>query len=276
MMNSAEATPVAPITDHRTEGGTRARLETLVRSGQPSAERSAAWDWRDDLSHLDAEKRASWRRVLSAVASTELLEERLMRRLSSRAKRDPSGAAYVREYLEAHAADERRHHQLLSRYVRNTFGGETQTRGGFQNLSVAFSRKPLYGYALLHAYEKFSILLYEQLRLEAQKDGAQNLLTILSTLSHDEQRHVAGLELLIADERARRGGLSASEQLAVRGVLRVMLADVDLRPWALHNREVRENFKNLGFDPDELTREAKATGAATLALLGKPVSPENP
>ena len=248
------------------------RLSVLRRHSELAEKRASAWNWGDDLSHLSGEKRASWKRILSSVATTETLEESIMGPIALAFGGDEDSA----RYLAVHAADEARHYNLLTRYLKNTFGYVKSRRTLMDQVlydrvipgvARVFRSKPTYGLALLHAYEKFSIVFYERLIHEARQDGAQSLLTILTSIEKDERRHIAGMEQLLRLELSRTGGASFTDRAAMRAILNLMLVDVDMRPWALHNREVREHLVRLGFDPLAVTSAARATAEDTLSLV---------
>jgi hypothetical protein len=249
------------------------RLGQLSRFGREAHARCGSWNWRDDLAHLSEARRATWCRVLSSVATTEALEKTLIEPILEGLRADADAA----DYLATHATDEVRHHQLLARYLRNTFGYRKKKRtaadrvlydGILPRVARRFRSKPAYGLALLHCYERFSLTFYERLRREAQADGAQNLLTLIRAIERDELRHVAGMEALLDREVEKRGGrLSALDRAAVAGILRLMLVDVDMRPWALHNRELRGHLVRLGFDPAGLVRAAQEAARETQRRL---------
>lgn len=137
----------------------------------------------------------------------------------------------------------------------------------FPRIASSFRHKPLYGFALIYCYERLSISFYSQLRPEAQADGAQNLLTLLQTIEKDELRHIAGQEQLLKEEIRLQGGLKIGDLKAVSAILGIMLLDVDMRPWALHNREVRAHLLNLGVNTDEFSATARRMRDATLELM---------
>lgn len=251
-------------------------LEVLAEHGRQAEVRTRTSQLEgraDDLSHLSEEKRASLQRILSSVATTEGLESTLMEpMLAAKSGSDPQ--AY--DYLASHAADERRHYALLCGYLKATFGYIKSKRTFadqvlydrvFPRISAVFRSKPLYGFALLYCYERFSITFYSKLRAQAQANGAQNLTSILQAIEKDELRHVAGMDHLMVAEVRKQGGLGILDRQVVRAILRIMLLDVDMRPWALHNREVRRHIESLGIDPAAFTAAAIQMKDETLARL---------
>lgn len=259
-----------------TSGRSMPKLQALARHGRQADERSRGLGmsaWMDDLSHLCESRRASWRRILSSVASTEGLEATIMEPLIESKK----GEKEAYEYLTVHANDELRHHALLTGYLKGTFGFEKKARTFSDKvfydkilpaISSSFLRKPLYGFALLYCYERFAGLFYAPLRNSAQADGAQNLLNLIQSIEKDELRHVAGMEYLMKEEIRRQGGLKWGDMPAVSAMLGIMLVDLDMSVWAVHNREVREHIENLGIDPAEVTQMGRQMRHETLELMG--------
>jgi hypothetical protein len=253
-----------------------ARLQRLARHGRQADARARELGmlcWADDLSHLPEARRASWRRILSSIATTEGIEATVMDPLLV-AKRNDAEAL---EYLEVHAADERRHHELLKGYLKNTFDFEKKTRTMSDRvfyerllpaISSAFRYKPLYGFALLYCYERFALSFYTPLRVRAQSDGAQNLLTLLQSIEKDELRHIAGMEHLLKEEIRLQGGLRLGDFGAVSSMLRLMLVDINMSSWAVHNREVRAHLVTLEINPDEITELGRRMRDETLELMG--------
>jgi rubrerythrin len=252
-----------------------ARLQSLARHGRQADERARGLgmtSWSDDLSHLSSEKRASWQRVLSSIATTEGIEATVMDPLLVAKRAD----AEVLDYLEVHAADERRHHELLAGYLKNTFGYEKKSRTLSDRIfyerllpamSQTFRYKPLYGFALLYCYERFAMAFYVPLRTKAQTDGAQNLLSLLQSIEKDELRHVAGMEHLLKEEIRAQGGLRLGDLKAVRAMLSLMLVDINMSSWAFHNRDIRAHLQELDISPDEVTQTGRRMRDATLELM---------
>jgi rubrerythrin len=230
---------------------------------------------RDSAAALAPERRQGWARFLSSIATTESIEGLLLEPLKESFKDEPA----VLEYLEAHASDERRHFEIFRDYVRETFGHEKRGRTFSDRVvydtllpGVAWlaRRRPLCALAMLRFYEEFSVEFYSVLKLLAERDGLSGLLGHIRAIEKDELRHLAGLEELIRKLVERGGGARASDVWLSRGILRVLLVDIDTRGWALHNRRVRSNALAIGIDPGVMSAQAERAAAASIEFLRKP------
>ena len=90
----------------------------------------------------------------------------------------------------------------------------------------------------------------------------------MRAIEKDELRHVTGVETLcrIAVERNGRGP-GPVDRLAIRALLEVMMLDVNMSRWAIHNREVREHFVKLGISPASIGRAAREARSRTLKFV---------
>jgi hypothetical protein len=249
-----------------------ARLRTLSEHGRKAQEAMASWEARDDAAHLAAGKRDGWARFLSSIATTESIEDSLIQPLFKAF----SGDAATEAYLETHAADERRHFGLITGYVKRSFDFVKTRRSLMDRIvydtilpRIAFlgERRPLFFVGILRFYEAFSLDFYKTLRRLAERDRLPVLLQLIQAIEKDELRHLAGLEALGRALRARQGAPSRAELLVVRGILELLLFDINTRAWALHNRRVRRTVLSIGLDPDEMARDARKAAARTIELL---------
>jgi hypothetical protein len=119
---------------------------------------------------------------------------------------------------------------------------------------------------MLRFYEAFSVDFYRVLKRLAERDRLSALLGIIRTIEKDELRHLAGLEELMRRLQGRGRGATWLDRMIVRGVLFVLLIDIDLRPWAVHNREVRRNALNVGINPIEMNVQAVKAARSSLGF----------
>jgi hypothetical protein len=249
--------------------GLEARLQQLSAAGARANGPEA--DFADEASHLDLRKRTAWSKFLCSIATTESVEDLLI---------EPIREAFadsdaILRYLDAHGADERRHHELLTAYVSRTFGYVKRRRSGsdivvYGMLLPGFSRigrsRPAYLLTALHFYEAFSLEFYQTLKDLAARDGLPSLVRLIQLVEKDELRHRAGLEALIREDRRRHGAPGATDRLAIRSLLQLLLFDIDVRPWAFHNRRVRRNAIVIGIDPEAMGRGAAEAARESLAF----------
>lgn len=223
-------------------------------------------------------RRAAWCRVLTSAANSEFLEEVLLAPVAEAFRGDRAAAGY----LGTHGRDEQRHGDLLRRYVKETFWQERRGSGVFTRLlygalmpavSRLFRSRPLYGCALMFAYEKFSLTFYREAAGAAQADGADALVQLLQTIGRDEAHHLAGVELLMRRLLARGRRPGRADRGAIRAILGLVVLDTDFRPWALHNRGFRAHLDVLGIDPSRISRAARTAAEETIdriESLGRP------
>lgn len=246
------------------------RLATLATHGAEADRLQSGLEPRDDVSHLSADRRAGWRRILSSVATTEGVERTLMDPIREAFASEPEILAFV----TTHQQDEHRHHVLLSRYLKNTFDYVKTKRTTsdkiiydrvFPRLARLFRRKPLYGLSMLHFIENYGVSFYRGFKAQAEADGLHELVRLLKQIEKDELRHMAGLDALIAILEHGAAPLTLTDKLWIRGCLEAMALDINMRPWAVHNREVRDHVLKLDLDPEALTRAARAAVTKTYA-----------
>jgi rubrerythrin len=251
------------------------RLEILVDHAQKINEGEFFQVQADEAGHLSRGQRAAWGSFLLSIATTESIEESLIEPL----KKTFSHHALLTKCIDFHSRDERRHFQLLTEYVKKSFK-MTKTYRSQSDLVVydtilpkvtkALSHRPACLIGILHFYEMFSLDFYKELKVRATDNGLKNLVTLIQTLEKDELRHLACLELLMENlEKRSRLGITF-DKLSLRAVLELLMADINTREWALHNRHVRKNVLSIGLKPADMAGNArKATKKATELVGGK-------
>lgn len=250
------------------------RLSQLADHGFEAHESYHALEPRDDASGLSLERRQGWRRVLSAVSTTEGTEHTLMAPIEEAFASDKELA----RYLASHKKDEARHHEWLKRYLKNTFQYVKTERTAsdkiiydkvFPQLGKLFRRKPLYGLALLYFVEQFGVTFYKNFKAQAAADGLTELVAMLKLIEKDELRHMAGLDAILKAHVEENGSVSLLDRIAIRGCLEVMAFDVNMGALALHNRDVRNHMQKIQISPLELNRAARLAIAHVMKGLKK-------
>ena len=214
----------------------------------------------------------SWIRVLSSVAKTESVEAVVIRPLVKAYRKN----RVIQDYLKAHGQDEERHGALLERYLKNSFDFTRPLKptasdrliyqGLLPRVAESFTRRPIYGIALLHCYEKFAVHLYTEMKREAEKDDSHSLLKLIQAIEKDELRHIAGMETLLTLEVKKNKSLSTRALTTLS--LGVVLLDVNMSPFAFHNRELRSRLMSLGISPRFVNQCAKNAAKSTLSFFG--------
>ena len=216
----------------------------------------------DYVSHLSERKVRSWCKVISGVSTTESIEDLLIGPMLNSKNEDPK----VKAYLKYHGADESRHHKMLDQYLESSFKyiktSDTFSDILFHNVffpmvTKIFNKKPIYGYILLRALEKFSILFYDSLEKCAKSDGMNSFVELLGVVKKDELRHIAGVTELIKYEISKHGPLSRIDIHFVKGLITVMLLDINLSQFAIHNRKMRKSMIEIGIDPEKFNHDCK-------------------
>jgi hypothetical protein len=255
--------------------GTRSAYSRLrILSGQPEKAVATPAEPAVDLpTRLSPARQKAWAKFLSSIATTESIEALLIGPL----KDAFPGEADVQAYLAGHASDEQRHFETFRDYAKGTFGFEKRKRSLSDRVvydtllpwvATFARRRPICALALLRFYEAFSVDFYRVLRRLAERDGLTGLLGIIRSIEKDELRHLAGLEELIRRLRARGQKTSWFDRAVVRVVLFALLADIDLRAWAVHNRQVRQHAREVGIDPIEMRRQAVKAARHSLGFCG--------
>ena len=250
------------------------RLKSLTEAGARSRP-GLNETFHDSCEHrcLSAEKQNAWANFLSSIATTESIETMLIEPIR---KAFGSSMATL-DYLDAHGDDERRHHQLLTSYVKRTFGFEKKHRSGtdlvvYGFLLPHFSRlgryKPLYLLTPLRFYEAFSLEFYKVLKILAQADGLPRLVALIQSIEKDELRHLAGLDTLVHKYRENTGTPSRADLMLIRSVLNLLLFDINIAPWAVHNRKVRRNALTIGIDPAKMGHDARGAADDAFRFAG--------
>lgn len=252
------------------------RLKTLALHSRKSQKICSEWDLSDDFKKMKKQtpqRYRSWIRVLSSVAKTESIEAVVIRPLSEGYKKNP----VIQDYLLAHGQDEERHGALLERYLKNSFNFKRSAKptlsdrliyqGLLPRIAEGFSKRPLYGIALLHCYEKFAVNLYTEIKREAGKDGALELLKLIQAIEKDELRHIAGMEILLKLEVKRNRKNVRTAQVITALSLGVVLLDVNMSSFAFHNRELRARLNSLGISPEFVNRCARNAAKSTFSFF---------
>jgi hypothetical protein len=217
---------------------------------------------RDGIEGLTQARRDGWAGFLSSIATTESVEHLLIDPL----KESFPGDAEVLDYLVSHSTDEQRHFEVFRDYVRTTFGFEKRRRSlsdrivydtFLPKIAQAARKRPMLALAMLRFYEAFSIDFYRTLKKLALGDGLESLNTIIRSIEKDELRHLAGLEELIRRLKARGVRPAMLDRALIRTILFVLVADIDIRAWAIYNRKVRKRACAVGIDPDTMSAQAR-------------------
>ncbi len=246
------------------------RLSSLTEAGK-KIQQSVPVDFRD-LHSLSEDRRIAWASFLCSIATTESIEKMMIEPIQE-AFSESDSCDVISEYLTMHGEDERRHYQMLTDYVQKTFQYEKKRRSGSDVVVYGFllpqfarlgSLKPLYLLTPLRFYEAFSLEFYKSLKKLAATDGLNSLVQLIQTIEKDEFRHLAGLEILMREHRDKSGDPSAADLLVIRSMMQVLLFDIEISPWAIHNRRVRRNAMAIGIDPVQMGRDAR--GAAEDAI----------
>lgn len=238
-------------------------LEALTQINQETHTKLGHLNPCDSIQKLSFPKISGWRRILSSVATTESVERTLMTPLEEAFSKNPE----ILNYLASHQQDETRHHELLNRYLKNTFQYVKSHRTlsdqviydqALPQVSKIFKTKPLYGLAMLSFFEVYGINFYRNFKQQAQADGLRELARVVEQIEKDEIRHLRGLDLLLQYYFLSGGKLTWLDQKAIAACLKLLVLDVNMTSWAIHNREVRSSAIKIELDPKQLTQGARS------------------
>ncbi|MBI3554965.1 MAG: hypothetical protein HY074_01725 [Deltaproteobacteria bacterium] len=249
-----------------------ARLKSLIEAGVRSRQ-GVSEQFFDLCPTLAADKRLAWASFLCSIATTESIETMLI---------EPIRQAFahsrpILDYLDVHGDDERRHFGMLTSYVKRTFDFEKKHKSTtdvvvYGVLLPRFAKlgrfKPLYLLAPLRFYEAFSLEFYKVLKRLAQSDGLPQLVLLIQQIEKDELRHLAGLDTLVRAHRDSAGAPTRADLVMIRSVLNLLLFDINIAPWAVHNRRVRRNALAIGIDPAQMSRDARGAAEDALQFAG--------
>lgn len=203
--------------------------------------------------HPDA---VAWRRVLSAIATSESMEHHVLQPLLLAYPLDHDAA----RILTQHSADEQRHADLLTGYLRKSlsFTKTKPTRSDqifyhalLPSIRLLVKKTPVIGFSLLYFYELFSVQLYAQLRKKAKEQKLVELESLFRRIEKDEFLHIESMKSFIQQyptDRIHRIGLCA--------LLWLFRLDIHMGKYALHNRSLRKQFLQLGVDPDTVINKS--------------------
>ena len=235
------------------------RLETLMRSRSKAQLNLNAR--RDQSGHLEVQKREAWAGLLSSFATGELTERALMTHLQNAFE----GDSEAMDFVKAHSDDEARHGNLLKAYVKKTFGFEKKNKTLtdrivydrlFPLLGIASSKRPLPFLAGLLFYEILVDEIYVELREAAKKDGLSQLAKLLTSMNQDENRHKAGVKILMSRWKKLHGKPDLADYALALPFLGLIWLDINTRSWARYNSHVRKNLRTLGVNPDRVAQRS--------------------
>lgn len=248
------------------------RLKILTQHGVQADAIYSDLNLSDDVTHLNEIRRTGWRRVLSSVATTEGLEQILI---------EPIKMAYINNpdvlaYLETHHRDEARHRDTLNRYLKSTFDYVKTKRTVtdqvvydtiLPKLSKFFVKNPAYGLALIDFLETYSVPVYNDLRQQAEVDGLSNLVEIFKVMTKDEIRHRTGVRHLLEIRKCEKGPMRRWERAFVRSSVELMVLDLKMSKWAIHNREIRTHLQKISISTEKMDAIARETVQAIMRGL---------
>ncbi len=250
------------------------KLKLLTEYGTKAALECQPVDaFRDEILQVSPERVDAWKQLLSSIASTEASEELFM----SPVVRALESQAVVFDYLKVHQEDENRHHRLLRGYVKQTFGYERKSRSLASRLfydallpqasELTGKRYPLTALAMIYFYEVFSKYVYGELKILAERDGLTRLVKLVEIIEKDERRHLAGIETIfgIYQENVRK--VDFRDLYLTRAALLIARIDLTQKPWAFHNRKLRERLLCLGISPDRWEECGKTAYHTCLGLF---------
>jgi hypothetical protein len=82
------------------------------------------------------------------------------------------------------------------------------------------------------------------------------LAEVVKLIEKDELRHMSGLSLLSSYCKSIGHKATWLDSLVIKVFLFVLVIDVNMSRWALHNSEVRKHVQMIGLDPNCLTAGA--------------------
>jgi hypothetical protein len=252
-----------------------ARLAVLIEASLRNKEKGAPRVPADSIGKLSQEKRAGWARFLSSIATTESIEEAIIAPIGiHHAFASPSAQEFLRHQEE----DERRHFDLLTDYVKETFDYR-KTKKSVSDLVIydtilpklgrLFRDWPVGPLVCIQFYEAFSLYFYKLLKECATRDELFGLVSILEAIEKDELRHLSGIGVLVQKWKETKGLPGKLEVTGIRALLQLLLIDIDLAPWAIHNREVRRSALAIGLDVQKMGKAARKSANETLEKLSR-------
>ena len=209
------------------------------------------------MTHLDTDQ-AAWQRILSAIATSESMEHHVLAPLILvyQPNREDTLVLY------RHSADERRHAELLLRYLRETFSyikrKPTNSDRIFYyvllpSLRFFVKKNPLVGFSLLYFYELFSVQLYANLRKKAKIENLSTLESLLLEIEKDEYRHIDSMRNFIL-----RFPIGNTDRILIYILVSIFRLDIHMGKLAIHNRMLRKYFLHLGIHPDLVVNKCSA------------------
>jgi hypothetical protein len=248
------------------------KLKNLIKSSDLCHQEHAHSIFSDQNNKLTDKKVKGLSRMLSGVASTELLEELLLTPLIRYA-----GTQVRKDYYTSHSLDEDRHYQLLTRYLKVSFNFE-KTRKSFSDylfygfffpLYIAlFKKKPLYTLVLIYCFETLSIYFYTHVLEVAKRENLDELAALLELIKKDEMRHIAGVKTqmqIMANEG--HPPISIRGRWLIKSLLHFFILDVSMSKWDIHNSSMRKRMQSLGVDTIKFTNELKQNKVDTMTEL---------
>ena len=239
------------------------KLVTLIQKHEITHARFKNWDSADNITYLSESKKEGWKKILSSVATTEAIEHVLMTEL----KKAYLEKNTILNYLNAHQLDENTHHENINRYLLNTFRFQKKSRTfsdkiiydiALLKLSKLFSKKPIFGLGLLLFFEIYGVHFYKGFKEQAKNDGLNELSLLINQIEEDEQRHIAGIKILLSEQKCKYK-TNIKDEIQFKFILSIVILDVNMSFWALHNRIVRKQIFQIGLNPDALTKIAYST-----------------
>jgi hypothetical protein len=236
-------------------------LKRLTDFAQASAKTTDRLKFKDNTEELTATRFSGWKRVISSIATTEGAEEGFISPLVNFYSNEPQLA----EYISSHQEDEARHSRILKDYLKSSFDYVKTHRTIsdqivydriFPILARVFTKKPLYCLSMVLFFEVFATGIYSEIKRQAESDHLSSLCHILTVIQKDEARHLTGIQLLISDYHLRFGRPGILDQIAIGLCLFLIMIDVNVTVFALHNRCLRKNIIYLGIDPWLLNRSS--------------------
>lgn len=248
------------------------KLEILINKANSCHQENCNKTFSDKTHRMTEIKLKSLCRVLSGVASTELLEELLLTPLIKKAKNN-----IRKDYYISHSLDEERHYQLLTRYLKVGFGFVKTKKslsdyifyGLFFPLYISiFKGKPLFTLVLIYCFETLSIYFYTHILEVAKKENLAELTSLLELIKKDEMRHIAGIKSqmqIMATEG--HPPINFFEKGLIKILLSFFILDVSMSKWDIHNRAMRARMQSLGVNTNQFTSELRQNKTDTMDVL---------
>lgn len=233
------------------------KLKLLTEYGlKAAAEALPAESYFDRIEQISAERIDPWRQLLSSIISAESAEEHFIGPVVGSFADQP----LISEYLKTHQDDENRHHRVLFDYVKLVFQFERTHRSFAKKViygrllpkvaDLTGSRYPLSALAFIYFYEIFSRYVYNEVKTLAERDQLSGLTKLIEVIEKDERRHLAGIETIFEYYQKNIRPLGIQDVLVTRSILSIARLDLTQKPWAIHNRQMRERLITLGISPE--------------------------